>query len=120
MITILNDLPPNVLGAEGSGRVTGEDYRTVLVPAVEAYLRDHDRVRALLVLGPAFEEFAGDAMWQDARLGLDNIKSWERLAVVTDHAHLRSLVSAFAFMVPGQVQTFPYDQLAQAKAWVAS
>lgn len=120
MITILADLPDNVLGAEGSGVVTGADYTEVLKPALETYLANHERARVLLVLGPSFTEFAGDAMWQDARLGLGNIKAWQRTAVVTDHAHLRGLVNTFAFTMPGEVRTFTYDQLADARAWVAA
>ena len=120
MITILTDLPDTVLGAEASGTVTGEDYQTVLVPAVEAYLRDHSEMRLLAVLGPDFTEFAGGAMWNDAKLGMSHIQSWKRIAVVTDHPHLRNMVNTFAFMIPGQVRTFPYAELSDAKAWVAA
>ena len=120
MITILSDLPDTVLGAEASGTVTSEDYQNVLVPAVEAYLRQHGEVRLLAVLGPEFTEFAPSAIGDDARLGLSNIKAWKRIAVVTDHAHLRGMVNSFAFMVPGEVQTFAYGELAEARAWVAA
>jgi hypothetical protein len=120
MITILPDLPDHVLGAEASGTVTGEDYQTVLAPAVEAYLRDHDQVRLLAVLGPDFTEFAGGAMWDDARLGLSHVRSWKRIAVVTDRAHLRSMVGTFSFMIPGEVRTFTLGELDDAKAWVAA
>lgn len=118
MITIRTDMPDNVLGADVSGTVTGADYQTVLVPAIESFVATHDRVRALVVLGPDFQGFEGGAMWDDAKLGLRKV-GWERLAVVTDHGHIRSLINTFKFMIPGDVKTFELAQLDDAKAWVA-
>jgi hypothetical protein len=119
MITIRTDVPEHVLGADASGMVTGQDYETVLVPAIEAFRQAHDKIRALVVLGAEFEGFEGGAMWDDAKLGLREAGEWERLAVVTDRGHIRSLVNAFKFMIPGDVKTFELAQLDDAKAWVA-
>ncbi len=119
MITILSDLPPNVLGAEASGTVIGADYRDILVPAVEAHLERNETLRVLFVLGPAFDGFESSAMWQDAQLGLGKVKAWERVAVVTDHEHIRGLIKTFGFAIPGEVKTFEMDDLADAKTWVA-
>ena len=47
MITMRTDLPEDVLGADASGTVTGQDYETVLVPAIEAFINklvDQERV----------------------------------------------------------------------------
>jgi hypothetical protein len=120
MITIRTDLPDNVLGADASGTVTAEDYETVLVPALEAFRQTHDKVRALVVLGPEFESFSGGAMWDDAKLGLTRAGVWERLAVVTDDRQIRSLINTFRFMIPGDVKTFGLAELDDAKAWIAA
>ena len=119
MITMRTDLPEHVLGADVSGTVTGQDYETVLVPAIEAFVKTHDKVRALIVLGPQFQGFEGGAMWDDAKLGLRKV-GWERLAVVTDQGHIRTLINTFKFMIPGKVKTFELAQLDDAKAWVAA
>jgi len=34
MLKIINDLPDNVLGVSGEGKITGKDYETVLIPAI--------------------------------------------------------------------------------------
>ena len=119
MITMRTDLPEHVLGADASGMVTGRDYETVLVPAIEAFVQTHEQVRALIVLGPEFEGFEGGAMWDDAKLGLRKV-GWERLAVVTDRGHIRNLVNTFRFMIPGKVKTFELSQLDEAKTWVGA
>jgi hypothetical protein len=51
MITVLTDLPDNVLGFEAKGEVTGDDYEQVLIPAVEKHLETAEKIRLLYVLG---------------------------------------------------------------------
>jgi hypothetical protein len=119
MIRLLPDLPDNVLGAEAFGTVTAEDYDTVVTPAVEEYVREHERARVLLVLGPEFEGFAAGAAWDDAKLGMSRVKAWEKIAIVTDHASWRQTIKMFSVVIPGEVKTFSLAELADAKAWVA-
>lgn len=53
MISLLTGFPDNVLAVACEGQVTRQDYASVLVPAVEAALRQHDRLRIY------YEQFAG-------------------------------------------------------------
>jgi hypothetical protein len=50
MIEVIQGLPENVVGVEGVGEVSAEDYKSVLIPAAEerlrATVRDHRRRRA--------------------------------------------------------------------------
>ena len=64
MIERISDLPANVLGLSAHGRITGEDYETVVIPAVEEKLREHDKLRLLYYLGPDYEGFAAAAAWE--------------------------------------------------------
>lgn len=118
MLRLLEDLPDQVLGVEALGEVTAEDYREVLVPAVEARLGRHARVRLLYVLGKAFDGFSGGATWEDAKLGMHHFTAFERVAVVTDRDWLKGMVKAFGFALPGEVATFETGQLAEARAWI--
>ena len=40
MLKIMNDLPDNVLGVLAEGKITGTDYETVLIPAIEKKLKE--------------------------------------------------------------------------------
>lgn len=119
MLRIINDLPENVLGLEAVGKVTADDYRTVLVPALENLLATQPKARLLYVLGTAFEGFSGGAAWQDARLGMKHFTDFERVAVVTDTDWVENLVEAFGFVMPGEVETFDADDLDKARTWIA-
>ncbi len=119
MIKIISDLPSNVLGFESSGTVTGKDYETVLIPAVEAKLEEFPKIRLLYHLVPDFSGYDFEAMWDDAKVGLAHLTSWEKIAVVTDKEWIRSGVKVFGFIIPGEVRVFDNDELLTAKEWVS-
>ena len=119
MITQIPDLPDGVVGFQASDKVTADDYRDVLDPAIDAVAGAGGKVRLLYVAGPDFESYSGGAMWQDTKLGFHDRGAWERIAVVSSHEHLLSSIRAFAWMVPGEVRTYSMDQLEEAKAWLS-
>jgi hypothetical protein len=119
MITVLDGLPPEVLGVEATGEVSGSDYEDVVVPAVREKREAYGKVRFLYVLGESFEGWTADAMWEDAKLGLKDMGAWERIAVVSDKDWVSHVVRAFGWMVPGEVRLFGLADLDAAKEWVA-
>ncbi len=119
MIKLMPDLPNNILGFEASGMVSGKDYETVLIPAIEDKLAEFPKVRLLYYLGPDFSGFDLEAMWDDTKIGLKHLRSWERIAVVTDTQWIRSGVHIFRFLLPGQMRVFRNDELSAAKEWLS-
>lgn len=118
MLKIIDDLPDDVLGLEASGEVTADDYRSVLVPALEAKLAKYPKARLLYVLGPGFEGFSGGAAWQDARVGMQHFTDFDRVAVVTGTDWIRNIVEAFGFVMPGEVETFDSEEIDGARSWI--
>ena len=47
---LMKGLPDNVLGIVGSGTITGEDYDTVLIPAMKDKLQKYKKIRILYQL----------------------------------------------------------------------
>ena len=119
MIKLIPDLPNNILGFEASGIVTGNDYETVLVPAVEEKLAEFPKVRLLYHLGSDFLGFDLEAMWDDTKIGFKHLRSWERIAVVTNTQWICSAVHIFRFLLPGQMRVFRNDELSFAKKWLS-
>jgi hypothetical protein len=118
MIELKQNVPGNVIAFKFIGQVTGDDYENVLIPAMEAALGKHNKVRALAQLGPDFTGFEAAAMWDDAKVGLKHYTSWEKIALVTDIEWVIQAVKIFGFLVPGEVKRFSNDQLAEALNWV--
>ena len=60
MIEPIAELPDNVIGFEAKGEVTKDDYVQRLIPALEAALEKHEKVRFLYVLGSDFTGYSGE------------------------------------------------------------
>jgi hypothetical protein len=122
MLTLIPDLPSNVVGVEADGKVTSEDYERLLVPAVEAArtASPEGKVRVLYVLHDDFPDYTAGAIWEDTKLGLGHFRAWERIAVVCDADWLRKSLRAFAWMLPGEVKAFALDDLDDARAWITA
>jgi hypothetical protein len=119
MIRLLGDMPVGVLGIEAIDDVEKEDYENVLVPAVEAALAQHGKVRLVYVLGPEFDDYEGEAVWEDLKLGVRHPTSFERIAIVTDARWAGPAIKVFSVLMPGQARAFPLGQLEAAKSWAA-
>jgi SpoIIAA-like len=119
MIEPISGLPDNVVGIVASGYVTASDYEAVLVPAVEARLKQFDKLRLLYQIGPEFKGFTAGAMWDDLKLGVAHWKAWERIAVVTDVDWIANLGRFFSFAMPCPIKVFPNTiPIAQATDWL--
>lgn len=119
MIRILRGMPPGVLGLEAVDDVEKEDYENVILPAVNQAIAAHGKVRLVYVLGPEFDDYEGEAVWEDLKLGASHPASFERIAVVTDARWAGQAVKIFSVLWPGQARAFPLSELESAKRWAA-
>lgn len=120
MIRVLNDMPAGVLGLEAIDDVEKEDYEEVLIPAVEAAIAEHGKVRLVYVLGPDFDEYEGEAVWEDLKLGAHHPSSFERIALVTDARWARPAMKVFSILLPGQARAFRLAEREAATHWAAT
>jgi len=119
MIEEIAGLPEGTLGFKISGDVTGGDYDSVLTPAIDKAIEKFDRIRLLAQVGPNFEGYSLDAIWDDTKLGLRHWNGFDRVAVVTDVGWIQMGVKAMAFMMPCPVQLFALGELDDAKRWLS-
>jgi hypothetical protein len=112
-------MPAGVLGFEAVDDVEKEDYENVLLPAVDAAMAEHKKVRIVYVLGPEFDDYEGGAVWEDLKLGMRHPASFERIAVVTDAKWAGPAIKIFSVLWPGQARAFPLAELEPAKRWAA-
>jgi hypothetical protein len=117
MIEQLSDLPSHVVGLTCSGRITRRDYETVLVPAIEAALMQHEKVRLYFQIAHDFSHIEPGVTY-NFDVGIDHLLRWDRIAIVTNLDWFRETVRAISFLMPGQVEIFSLDQAAEARAWI--
>jgi hypothetical protein len=117
MIKELDGMPPGVVGFEVSGKLKAEDYRDVILPAVEQAAKGGE-VRFLILMRD-FGGMSGGALWEDLKVGVEFLRTWKRIALVTDISWMTDVTKLFGWMTPGEIRTFPTGQLAEATDWVA-
>jgi hypothetical protein len=119
MIEKITDLPDNVLGFTAKGKLTANDYESVIVPAVEAMFSRLGKVRFLYHLGEDFTGIEAAAAWDDTKVGLKHWTGWEKIAVISDVEWIRWAVKIFGLAMPGHVRLFPNHDLTEAKRWIS-
>jgi hypothetical protein len=115
MIKVLTGLPDGVIGFETEGEVRAEDYRDVLIPAVE---KAATPLRAVVVI-PKWDGMSGGALWEDMKLGLHTVRDLKRLALVTDIEWMGHALSLFGWLTPGEMNRFALADRDAAATWAA-
>jgi hypothetical protein len=121
MIEVLTDMPEGVTGIRVSGRVGGDDLRE-LKPFMEEMLNTGE-IRIVEVIASDYEGFGPGGLAEDLKLGFGALfghhSAFRRVAVVSDKEWVAHTLHALAWMVPGELATFPLDELDDAKEWAA-
>ena len=122
MIERIDDVPAGVIGVRASGKLTKDDYRDGLEPALKE-ATDSGEARVLFVL-PDFDGLEPGAWIEDVKTGLkveiENRSAWKRLAVVTGVDWIAKAMRLFAWAMPGELAVYDMEKLDEAKSWVAS
>lgn len=122
MIERIDGMPEGTIGLEASGKLSRDDYRDVLEPALSEAVESGE-LRLLFVL----TDFGGlepGAWIEDVKTGLStwvrNHSAWKRFALVTDVEWVAKAMRMFTWMTPGEVLVRDLDGLEEARAWVAA
>jgi len=116
------DMPAGVIGLRASGKLTRDDYREVLEPALQEAV-DTGAARVVFVID-SYEGLEGRALIEDLKTGLrvelHDRKQWKRLGVVTNQERIGKAMHLFAWAMPGDLRVFELDELDEAKSWAAA
>ncbi len=106
----------NVVGYRASGKLTEDDYKT-LIPILEQLIEESGKIRFLLYL----EDFHGwemKAAWDDFVFGLKHRNDIERLAMVGDRKLEKLSTDLMKPFKEGEVKFFQTVKLQEAWAWL--
>jgi hypothetical protein len=119
MMELMKSGAENVVAVRASGKITKDDYLSVIVPAADAAFSKFDKIRVLYVVEDG-AEYAAGAMFEDALMGAKHLRGWERIAVVTDLDWMRKAITGFQFLMPCPVKIFANAELKDAEIWIQS
>ena len=119
MFKLIEDLPPDVMGIEATGKVTHEDYQNFLIPKAEAMMAKGP-AKLLYAIGEGFEGYELEALWDDSAFGVKHWHDFARVAVVADQAWIASRRHDVQALLPMRGPALQTRRLAAAKAWITS
>jgi SpoIIAA-like len=120
MLTVMPQSHDNVLGVQGTGEVTDQDYHDILIPQLEELLKKFGKVRFLYYLDKDFTGWEMGAMWEDTKFGLRHKDEFEKMAVVGAPAWAAWAIKLFGYFMEGQAKIFSLEELQAAWDWVNS
>ena len=122
MIELVDGMPAGTIGLTASGKLSRDDYRNVLEPALAEGVGSGE-LRLLFVLTD-FDGLEPGAWIEDVKTGLSawvrDHSAWKRFALVTNVEWVAKAMRMFTWMTPGEVLVRDLDGLEEAKAWVTA
>jgi hypothetical protein len=114
----MEDLPADILGIEAHGKLTREDYETVMVPLFAELRKQGKQARFLYRVGADFDGYTMGGVWEDLRLGMRYLRQFERCAIVSDVEWITKSAQLMGPLMPCPVKTFKGSETSQAVAWL--
>ena len=118
MVEILTESHGNILGIKASGMITDDDYKTVIIPALDRVIEGFGSGKFLYYLSDEFEGFDLSAAWDDFKYGVGHADKFDKIALVggpTWMAHTSKICGHF---MKAEVSTFEEEQLEEAWKWL--
>jgi hypothetical protein len=113
------DVSGNLITLTISGRLGGEDYLQ-FVPILEKSIREHGKIRILLVM----KDFHGwgdvSGVWQEIKFDLKHFAHVERVAMVGDKTWEHWMAEFCRPFTTAQVRYFDITELEEARQWIGT
>jgi hypothetical protein len=119
MLKELDNMPSGAIGFRASGKVSSDEGRNVLSPAIEAARSGGKKLRFLYFADDGFDGYESGRIWDDAVFGSRHFSDFEKLAFVSDQAAYRRAVAMLEGLMPTALKVFRTRELDQAKAWLS-
>jgi hypothetical protein len=119
MLIELDNMPSGAIGFRASGKVSADEGRKVLSPAIQAARRSGKKLRFLYFADDGFDGYEAGRIWDDAVFGSRHFSDFEKLAFVSDKDAYRRAVKTLDGLMPTALRVFRAREIDQAKAWLA-
>ena len=107
----------NVVVVKVNGQLDGKDYDT-FVPAIEAMLQKHGRIRILLQMHD-FHGWNASALWEDIKFDWKHYSDIERIAMVGNSKWEQGMAIFCRPFTRAKIRYFPESEREQALSWIA-
>ncbi len=119
MIEQMKELPANVIGFRATGKITKEEFDTVLIPAVDKVADTTGEINYLFVLETDVSNMSAGAWYDDMKVGLKHLLHWRKIAIASDQGGVNKVTDIAKHVMPGEVRSFTLSEIDEAVNWLA-
>ena len=120
MVELLNDFPTHVAAYRASGKVHKEEYEKVVMHRVDEVAEQFGKINFLVRLETDMDNYSFAAFLDYLKVSFEHFKKWNRMAIVSDEAWLRTAYNVLSVLVPGKIKGYPLREYEEAKQWVSA
>ena len=85
---------------------------------MDSKLKEHSKLSFLYHLGGDFSGFDAGAFWDDAKIGLQHLNSFDKIAMVSDKDFIVHPTKAYGFLMPCEVRVSKNAEMQEATSWI--
>lgn len=105
-----------VMEVTATGKFEKEDYQ-LFVPAAEALIQEHGKIRVLFIMHD-FHGWTAGAAWEDLKFDLKHFSDIERLALVGESKWEKGMSVFCRPFTTSKIKYFDISQLEEAREWI--
>jgi len=118
MIEVLPESKGNCLLLNATEKLTDQDYKEILIPRLEAIIKEYDKARLLLDMGEEFHGWEPAALWDDTYFGLTHRNDFEKMAVVGGPKWVEWGLKIGSVAISGEIKSFSSSERDEAMRWI--
>ncbi|MGN7785839.1 STAS/SEC14 domain-containing protein [Niabella sp. 22666] len=120
MISIIDDVPGHVIAFRATGTVSADDFKDILLPAVEKHLEVFSDLNYMLVIDTDLSNFTIGSWIQNVSLGLQQLKNWRKAAIICDVKFVKVVTDTIFKVMPGEFKVYEHERYDEALVWVSN
>jgi hypothetical protein len=120
MVELLPEFPPHVAAYRASGKVHKEEYEKVVMHRVDEVAAQYGKINFLVRLETDMDNYSLPAFLNYLKVSFEHFTKWNRMAIVSDEAWVRTAYNALSPLVPGKIKSYPLNEYESARQWVSA
>jgi hypothetical protein len=120
MLKPILNLPQGIVGARAEGRLSRQDFHSVIEPLIENIRRRGLPTRLIIQFGPSFEEIEGGVPWNVLKEGLRTLHQVDRCAFVGDSPRIRGATPLTGALLACALRYYADSERLEALRWLSS
>lgn len=118
MITEIKNISENIVAFKASGTISGEDFATTLIPAIQQHKIARKEFNYMLVLEHDLSNFTLVWWIKSLWMAVRDWSSWKRCAIISDLEGLKNFSNETCKEIPGELRIYPHQQIDEAVRWL--